>query len=327
MKLAVIAKSAWKDLPSRVDALAAVLSSKLPAKVDISIILKDYGDIPADANGRITAAFLDKTLAVGKEYDGACLLVSLSDRKKYGLKPTLRGHYLRDEDGYVEFWVASDRLTKRKGKPQFEETFKHELCHGLYHWLGVPRTTDETRHLPGHDNTHYFHDAEGSLDGAFAEIRAAWPKPKPVPKEDANLAGLVPAAKRAALKLRRYAREGGIPIRYTAGRRTSADQAFEYAKGRTAPGKIATNAKPGQSDHEYGVAVDFCFEGKTQAECYPRDDDPKWRNLWAIASVCGFDDWGGLWKPNGWDKPHLAVTKGKSWRDFSKPGFDWTPWS
>jgi len=306
MKLAVIAKSAWKDLPSRVDALAAVLSSKLPAKVDISIILKDYGDIPADANGRITAAFLDKTLAVGKEYDGACLLVSLSDRKKYGLKPTLRGHYLRDEDGYVEFWVASDRTTKRKGKPQLEETFSHELCHGLYHWLGIP------------DRTHEHHDA-GSLDGAFEEIAAAWPKPKVAPKEKGKASYIGYDDKFLEWKSRFLKGMASIdhPMYVHEAYRSNEAQASEYAKGRTAPstvpcehggksrkvgscdvhpfGATVTNAKPGQSKHNTSRAMDIVFDSKN-----PWADSHPWQVAGqvgeSIAIAMGVNvSWGGRW--------------------------------
>lgn len=39
--------------------------------------------------------------------------------------------------------------------------------------------------------------------------------------------------------------------------RSLEEQALEYAKGRTTPGKIVTNAKPGQSAHNYGLALDF----------------------------------------------------------------------
>lgn len=42
------------------------------------------------------------------------------------------------------------------------------------------------------------------------------------------------------------------------GVRSYADQAKEYAQGRTAPGKIVTHAPPGHSMHEYGFAVDVC---------------------------------------------------------------------
>lgn len=34
------------------------------------------------------------------------------------------------------------------------------------------------------------------------------------------------------------------------------DQARDYAQGRTTPGAIITNAQPGQSPHNFGLAVD-----------------------------------------------------------------------
>ena len=36
----------------------------------------------------------------------------------------------------------------------------------------------------------------------------------------------------------------------------SDEQAKVYAQGRTAPGKIVTHAKPGHSNHNFGVAFD-----------------------------------------------------------------------
>lgn len=306
MRLAVIAKSAWKDLPARVDALAKSLSSKLPEKVSISLILKDYGDIPADRNGRIKSSFLDKTLALDG-YDGACLLVSLSDRKKYGLKDTLRGHYHRDEDGYVEFWVASDRLTKRKKKPQFEETFSHELCHGLYHWLGIPKTTDETKHLPNRDNTHYFHDVLGSLDGAFAEISAAWPKKKAaVSTAKDKLKGVDPKLAEFAKRLMKGMASIGHPMFVSEGFRSEERQAELYAQGRTKPGKIVTNAKPGQSLHNTGRAVDIVFDSKN-----PWADSHPWETAGqvgeSIAIAMGINvSWGGRWAGLR-DLPHWQI--------------------
>jgi peptidoglycan L-alanyl-D-glutamate endopeptidase CwlK len=40
--------------------------------------------------------------------------------------------------------------------------------------------------------------------------------------------------------------------------RTFAQQAAIYAQGRTAPGPIVTNAAPGTSYHNYGLADDLC---------------------------------------------------------------------
>jgi len=40
-------------------------------------------------------------------------------------------------------------------------------------------------------------------------------------------------------------------------RRTMAQQRDIYAQGRTKPGKVVSNAKPGQSAHNFGYAVDL----------------------------------------------------------------------
>ena len=41
------------------------------------------------------------------------------------------------------------------------------------------------------------------------------------------------------------------------GFRSSADQERLWEQGRTTPGPIVTNAKPGHSPHEFGLAIDF----------------------------------------------------------------------
>lgn len=41
------------------------------------------------------------------------------------------------------------------------------------------------------------------------------------------------------------------------GRRTMAQQAAIYAQGRTSPGKVVSNAPPGSSAHNFGLAVDL----------------------------------------------------------------------
>jgi len=53
-----------------------------------------------------------------------------------------------------------------------------------------------------------------------------------------------------------YARK---PIYIYCGIRTPNEQAQLYAQGRTIKGKIVTNAKPFESWHNYGLAIDFCL--------------------------------------------------------------------
>jgi peptidoglycan L-alanyl-D-glutamate endopeptidase CwlK len=47
-----------------------------------------------------------------------------------------------------------------------------------------------------------------------------------------------------------------IDLLVTCTLRTIQDQAVLFAQGRTTPGPIVTNAKPGQSAHNYGLALD-----------------------------------------------------------------------
>ena len=49
----------------------------------------------------------------------------------------------------------------------------------------------------------------------------------------------------------------GVEVRIVQGLRTIDEQNALYAQGRTKPGKKVTNAKGGQSYHNYGLAVDI----------------------------------------------------------------------
>jgi len=53
----------------------------------------------------------------------------------------------------------------------------------------------------------------------------------------------------------------GYWIRITRGYSSYEAQEAIYAQGRTTPGKIVSNARPGLSYHNYGLAFDVCFLG------------------------------------------------------------------
>lgn len=57
-----------------------------------------------------------------------------------------------------------------------------------------------------------------------------------------------------------------IDVIITSTYRDAESQAALFSQGRTVPGKIVTNAKPGQSFHNYRCAFDFCpiVNGKAQ---------------------------------------------------------------
>lgn len=66
-----------------------------------------------------------------------------------------------------------------------------------------------------------------------------------------------PLARSVLAVLDMEAAKQGLSVRATQALRSWAEQAKLYAKGRTAPGARVTNAAPGTSWHNYGLAFDF----------------------------------------------------------------------
>lgn len=93
--------------------------------------------------------------------------------------------------------------------------------------------------------------------------------------------------------------------------RTFEEQAEIYAQGRTKPGSIVTKSKPGQSYHNYGLALDFALQvnGKLQWEV-----NSDWMIVVSKFKDHGFD-WGGDW-PKFKDSPHFENRLGKNWREL-----------
>ena len=102
---------------------------------------------------------------------------------------------------------------------------------------------------------------------------------------------------------------GKAKIRITQGLRTFQEQTQLYAIGRTKPDKKVTNAKPGQSIHNYGLAVDICLiiDGKTAswdtAKDWDNDQIADWYECVKIFAKHGWQ-WGGNWKTFK-DLPHF----------------------
>lgn len=117
-----------------------------------------------------------------------------------------------------------------------------------------------------------------------------------------------------------------VTARIVQGLRTWAEQDALYAQGRTAPGKIVTNAKAGQSYHNYGLAVDFALLHKdgsiswNMLEDLDKDKKADWLEVVEEFEKLGFS-WGGHWKHP--DNPHFEMTFGYNFRalaEFVKSG-------
>lgn len=96
--------------------------------------------------------------------------------------------------------------------------------------------------------------------------------------------------------------EQGITVRIDQGLRTWTEQDVLYAQGRTTPGKIVTDAKGGESWHNYGLALDFV----------PMiDGHPQWNTASPgyAATIAIAERW-GLVSGSKWhrpDVPHIQL--------------------
>lgn len=106
----------------------------------------------------------------------------------------------------------------------------------------------------------------------------------------------------------------------TFGIRTIEEQQALYEQGRTKPGQIVTNAKGGQSYHNFGLAVDGALlkDGKTviwdTTTDFDGDHIPDWMEMVKAFKDQGFA-WGGNWISFK-DYPHFEMTFGHNWRDL-----------
>ncbi len=128
---------------------------------------------------------------------------------------------------------------------------------------------------------------------------------------DRRLASLHPQIrKRANEFILRAEKELGIKLRVTSALRTWKEQEKLYAKGRTTKGNVVTNAKPGKSLHNYGLALDV-VEIKNGKALWT---NPNWSKIAALGKSLGFS-WGGDWKSFK-DKPHFEMRFGKTLSDL-----------
>lgn len=121
-----------------------------------------------------------------------------------------------------------------------------------------------------------------------------------------SLDDLIPPARARVQAFLDAAKAANIDLLVTSTYRDNASQDALYAQGRTTPGKIVTNAKAGQSWHNYRCAVDVVpiVTGK------PRWDvkDEVWQQVGSLGKAAGLE-WAGDWKKFK-EYPHFQYTGG-----------------
>jgi peptidoglycan LD-endopeptidase CwlK len=139
-------------------------------------------------------------------------------------------------------------------------------------------------------------------------------KDVPLPTE------LHPVVKERSDQLVQQAARIGIVVLITDGFRSLDEQNTIYEQGRTTEGNIVTNAKGGESYHNYGLAIDFALETPSGDVIWDRQYDRNqngkgdWSEVVKIAKSLGFR-WGGDWKDFK-DYPHLQMDFGLSIADL-----------
>jgi peptidoglycan LD-endopeptidase CwlK len=105
--------------------------------------------------------------------------------------------------------------------------------------------------------------------------------------------------------------QAGIDILITSTYRDHEAQRALYAQGRTASGNIVTNAKPGQSWHNWRCAFDFVpiVNGKAQWS-----DKALFEHCGKIAESVGLE-WAGRWKTFK-EMAHCQYTVGATLADY-----------
>lgn len=145
------------------------------------------------------------------------------------------------------------------------------------------------------------------------------PSPVPTPKTttwdpitDQRIKQLDPRVQQPATNFVNNAEsQAGVQLRVTTGYRSIEEQNRLYNQGRTTPGNVVTNARGGESYHNYGRAVDVVIMEDGQPNWQKRIDE----NVANIGIQQGFD-WGGNWSGSFRDYPHFEMPLGQSIRQL-----------
>lgn len=115
-------------------------------------------------------------------------------------------------------------------------------------------------------------------------------------------------------------------VRVVQGLRTFTEQTALYEQGRSLPGNRVTNAKAGQSFHNYGLAIDFALlydmdnNGVYEklswdtVKDFDKDGEADWIEVVEVFEEAGYT-WGGRFVSIK-DNPHLEKTFGLSWKQL-----------
>jgi peptidoglycan L-alanyl-D-glutamate endopeptidase CwlK len=309
----------WKSLKAKMKEMGRALGN------DFELSIMEAELTPEVKDGRITHEWMNKiSYPLYREgYQIVMVHGSLAQKKKWKIKNSLRGSAQNDKDFVGEAYFFADENTLRGKYNQFIETGLHELSHVIARGTGV------------NDNTHGWHLRNKTIVDIFKTYNMLNFQPVEKGYKDkiamltklrdsllAKLKGdpkeLTPLVKRLSVAVVAEMKALGHSVMVYEGYRSPVTQDKYYAQGRTTPGTIITNAKGGESFHNYGVAVDIVFHKKGVPSW---DNTHDWSLLGTVGKKYGFE-WGGDWK-GFTDRPHFELKLGYTLEDFKNGKVDY----
>lgn len=128
-----------------------------------------------------------------------------------------------------------------------------------------------------------------------------------IERNEKNIATLLPEVQNLCRRHLGLCASQGIDLLVVQALRTKEQQDALYAQGRTAPGKIVTNAKFGYSYHCYGMAYDVAIFKTGQVVW----SGPEYVKIGALGKTLGLT-WGGDFKSIAGDVGHFQFSGGKT---------------
>jgi peptidoglycan L-alanyl-D-glutamate endopeptidase CwlK len=131
-----------------------------------------------------------------------------------------------------------------------------------------------------------------------------------------KLTDLHPDLQPIAAQFMEQAQAAGIDVLVTCTWRSNEEQAQLYAQGRTVPGHVVTDAKPGQSRHNHmedgaPAALAFDVVPLVAGKCDWHGDHPQWQKLGEIGQNLGLRWFGARGAPfpelPHFELPHAAA--------------------
>lgn len=140
---------------------------------------------------------------------------------------------------------------------------------------------------------------------------------------DIKSLNLKPLVAKKAQDLLSFCNLNNIKIDFVSGYRSFQEQNALYAQGRTVPGSIVTNAKGGQSLHNYKLAFDICIYVNGAPDWNTKRLD-LWKKVGAYGESIGFT-WGGRFTTIS-DWGHFELLCGYTEKQVMNNQVDWSKW-